>query len=88
MTACPIRLRQHTTCTPQVRTVLGRVYEQVRADLLQHPNYRLSAFLERLDRHGPSRDGRLSSPMTRGRERPLGTRTATPSHRGTGGRCA
>ncbi|MEU3045837.1 GNAT family N-acetyltransferase [Streptomyces sp. NPDC006984] len=47
-----VRLQHHTSYTPQVRTLLGGLYAQVRADLLDHPNYRLDAFLERLDRHG------------------------------------
>lgn len=52
MTMRTARLQHHTTLTPQVRTVLGELYAQVRAELLEHPNYRLDVFLERLDRHG------------------------------------
>ncbi|MBT2487333.1 GNAT family N-acetyltransferase [Streptomyces sp. ISL-96] len=37
---------------PHLRAVLAGLYEQVRADLLDHPNYRVGVFLERLDRHG------------------------------------
>ncbi|MFI6644577.1 GNAT family N-acetyltransferase [Streptomyces sp. NPDC050504] len=48
----PVSLRHHTACTSQVRDTIGDLYRQVRADLLEHPNYRLDVFLERLDRHG------------------------------------
>ncbi|MER5933938.1 GNAT family N-acetyltransferase [Streptomyces sp. NPDC002054] len=44
-------LRRHTTLTPQLREVIGELYTQVRADLLEHPNYRVEVFLGRLDRH-------------------------------------
>ncbi|MFD0270882.1 GNAT family N-acetyltransferase [Streptomyces sp. NPDC127106] len=51
MTAAAM-MRRHTDFTPRLRQVIGDLYAQVRADLLDHPNYRLDTFLERLDRHG------------------------------------
>lgn len=52
MTVRTVSRRHHTSCTRQVREVLGDLWCQVRADLLDHPNYRLEVFLDRLDRHG------------------------------------
>ncbi|MFE1556118.1 GNAT family N-acetyltransferase [Streptomyces sp. NPDC058734] len=52
MNTAQVSLHRHTTYTPQVRDVIGQLYAEVRADLLNHPNYRLEVFLERLDRHG------------------------------------
>lgn len=40
-----------TALTPVLRQTIGDVYAQVRADLLDHPNYRMDVFLNRLDRH-------------------------------------
>lgn len=37
---------------PQLRRAIAGLYAQVRADVIDHPNYRLDVFLERLDRHG------------------------------------
>ncbi|MGG8409430.1 GNAT family N-acetyltransferase [Streptomyces sp. 12297] len=45
------RIARYTTLTPDLRTEIGQLYSQVRADLLTHPNYRVDVFLERLDRH-------------------------------------
>ncbi|CAL9634552.1 hypothetical protein SUDANB120_06166 (plasmid) [Streptomyces sp. enrichment culture] len=51
MTTSAPAIRRHTTLTPALKAVIGDLYALVRADLLDHPNYRLDVFLERLDRH-------------------------------------
>jgi GNAT superfamily N-acetyltransferase len=52
MTTAPAtELRTHTTLEP-VRGDLLDVYAEVRAPLLHLPNYAITAFGERLDRHG------------------------------------
>ncbi|MGW5342899.1 N-acetyltransferase family protein [Streptomyces sp. NPDC004050] len=51
MTENAARMQRHIVYTPALREVIGGMYGEVRADLLHHPNYRLEAFLERLDRH-------------------------------------
>ncbi|WP_326797149.1 GNAT family N-acetyltransferase [Streptomyces sp. NBC_01808] len=51
MTTLPIELRV-TTALPTVRSDLLDVYAAVRAPLLHLPNYAVTAFGERLDRHG------------------------------------
>ncbi|MEU3317075.1 GNAT family N-acetyltransferase [Streptomyces sp. NPDC006662] len=51
MTTPTVVIQRHTVLTPELRHVIGDLYAQVRADLLDHPNYRLDVFLERLDRH-------------------------------------
>ncbi|MEU8779925.1 GNAT family N-acetyltransferase [Streptomyces sp. NPDC048606] len=47
-----ISITLHTSLTPALREVIGALYQEVRAPLLDHPNYRLDVFLDRLDRHG------------------------------------
>ncbi|MER6318451.1 GNAT family N-acetyltransferase [Streptomyces sp. NPDC001581] len=51
MTEPESRIRRHSTLTPDLRGVITKVYAEVRVDLLDHPNYRVGVFLERLDRH-------------------------------------
>ncbi|MFE3866264.1 GNAT family N-acetyltransferase [Streptomyces goshikiensis] len=51
MTANPTSALHRYTALDSVRQTIGDVYAQVRADLLDHPNYRLDVFLKRLDRH-------------------------------------
>ncbi len=46
-----VELRRFTHIA-EVRQTIIDIYADVRADLLNHPNYRISAFSERLDRHG------------------------------------
>lgn len=88
MTTDPTPALHWYTALDPVRQTIGDVYAQVRADLLDHPNYRLDVFLERLerlDRHAaPNRAGRPSSPTSR-RASPSGTPTGTPSAPVTGG---
>ncbi|MEU6215454.1 GNAT family N-acetyltransferase [Streptomyces sp. NPDC047023] len=51
MTSPTPLIRRHTVLTLELRQTIADVYALVRADLLDHPNYRVSTFLERLDRH-------------------------------------
>ncbi|WP_405787665.1 GNAT family N-acetyltransferase [Streptomyces sp. NBC_01367] len=51
MTVTESRIRRQSGLTPDLRATIADVYAQVRADLLDHPNYRVDVFLERLDRH-------------------------------------
>ncbi|RSS83401.1 GNAT family N-acetyltransferase [Streptomyces sp. WAC06614] len=51
MTTSSPSLRRHSALTPDLRVAIADVYSQVRADLLDHPNYRVDVFLERLERH-------------------------------------
>ncbi|MEU9087686.1 GNAT family N-acetyltransferase [Streptomyces sp. NPDC048357] len=51
MTVPESRIRRHSTLTPELRAALADVYAQVRADLLEHSNYRVDVFVERLERH-------------------------------------
>ncbi|WP_405447924.1 GNAT family N-acetyltransferase [Streptomyces erythrochromogenes] len=51
MTEPDCRIRRHSTLTPDLRATIAEVYAGVRAELLDHPNYRVDVFLERLDRH-------------------------------------
>ncbi|MCY0932156.1 GNAT family N-acetyltransferase [Streptomyces sp. H27-H1] len=51
MTRATTRIARHTAFTPDLRKTIGDVYAQVRAELLDHPNYRLDVFFECLDRH-------------------------------------
>ncbi|MBT2478994.1 GNAT family N-acetyltransferase [Streptomyces sp. ISL-94] len=44
-------IRRYSTLTPELRRTIAGVYALVRADVLDHPNYRVEVFLERLDRH-------------------------------------
>ncbi|RAJ47129.1 hypothetical protein K353_00330 [Kitasatospora sp. SolWspMP-SS2h] len=46
-----VDLRRFTALAPDVRRTLLDVYADVRAPLLDHPNYRVRAFAERLDQH-------------------------------------
>lgn len=73
MTTAPtIELRTVTVLDP-VRSDLLDVYAEVRAPLLHLPNYAVTAFGERLDRHGAER---VSCPSSRTR---TGIRSATPT---------
>ncbi|GAA1165311.1 GNAT superfamily N-acetyltransferase [Kitasatospora gansuensis] len=46
-----VELRHHRDLTPEVRQDLLEAYADVRAPLLHLANYRVEAFVERLDRH-------------------------------------
>ncbi|MFD0120166.1 GNAT family N-acetyltransferase [Streptomyces virginiae] len=52
MTSPTAAMQRHAVYTPQLRRAIAGLYAQVRADVIDHPNYRLDVFLERLDRHG------------------------------------
>ncbi len=73
MTTAPaIELRTFTTLDT-ARGDLLDVYADVRAPLLHLPNYAVTAFGERLDRHGTEPGSRPSSHTQ------TGTRSATPT---------
>ncbi|MEU6312429.1 GNAT family N-acetyltransferase [Streptomyces sp. NPDC047014] len=55
MTVPPAAVRLYTALTPGLRAEVGAVYAEVRAPLLDHPNYQVPVFLERLDRHASER---------------------------------
>ncbi|MFF3088792.1 GNAT family N-acetyltransferase [Streptomyces nojiriensis] len=52
MTSPTAVMQRHAVYTPQLSQVIVGLYVQVRASVLDHPNYRQDVFLERLDRHG------------------------------------
>lgn len=85
MTTPTVVIQRHTVLTPELRHAIGDLYAQVRADLLDHPNYQLDIFLERLDRHAAANpDGPSSSPPLPTAPPPA-TPTPTPSAPATGG---
>lgn len=76
-------LHQYTALDP-VRQAIGDAYVQVRADLLDHPNYRLDVFLERLDRHA-AEPGWAAVIAYEETGEPIGSPKETPSAPVTGG---
>lgn len=78
-----LELRTFTTVDP-VRNDLVDVYADVRAPLLHLPNYAVTAFGERLDRHGAERASWQSSPTQTAFPSATPTQTRSSTVTGTG----